>query len=166
MNSLVKIMALFVFAGLLLAGCTQQNNNNGGGGTTVTITATGTPTAIATSTATATGTATPTGTATATASPTASGSVKEFTMTANNFQFSPGQITVKKGDKVRIKVTAMDVMHGFALPGYQISQSLPVGQEQTIEFTADQVGSFQFYCNIPCGSGHRDMKGTLVVEDN
>lgn len=158
MNALLKIMAVFVFAGLVLAGCTQQNNN---GGATVTVTATSTPTA------TSTITATPTPTATATASATATeGSVKEFTMSANNFQFSPGQITVKKGDRVRIKVTAMDVMHGFALPAYQISQQLPVGQEQVIEFTADQAGSFTFFCNVPCGSGHSTMRGTLVVEDN
>src|SRR3989344_1912920 len=27
----------------------------------------------------------------------------------------------------------------------------------------DKAGSFSFFCDIACGAGHRDMKGTLIV---
>ena len=90
--------------------------------------------------------------------------VKEFTMTAKNWQFSPATITVHTGDKVRLKITSLDVTHGFALPDYNIKADLAPGVEQTIEFVADKSGTFPFHCSVFCGAGHREMVGSLVVQ--
>lgn len=90
--------------------------------------------------------------------------VKEFEMTARRFAFEPGTITVSKGDTVRLKITSSDVTHGFTIDEYGIDENLPSGQEVIVEFVADKAGTFDFYCSVYCGSGHREMEGTLVVE--
>jgi cytochrome c oxidase subunit 2 len=85
-------------------------------------------------------------------------------MEAKMFEFIPGEIRVNQGETVRLKITATDVKHGFAISEYGINEQLLVGQEATIEFVADKKGTFTFFCSVMCGSGHRDMKGTLIVE--
>ena len=91
--------------------------------------------------------------------------VHEFTMTAKNYVFDPGVITVKKGEKVRLIITATDRDHGIKIEGYDINQELKKGDPATIEFTADKAGTFEFKCSVYCGMGHRKMKGKLVVEE-
>lgn len=90
--------------------------------------------------------------------------VVEISMTAKRWEFEPGTITVKKGQKVKLNIKSVDVTHGFALPDFGVSQRLEPGKEVTVEFTADKKGTFTFFCNVACGSGHSGMKGTLVVE--
>lgn len=43
------------------------------------------------------------------------GKIKEFEITARQFSFEPSIITVNKGDVVRLKITSVDVTHGFAI---------------------------------------------------
>ncbi|MGA3327767.1 MAG: cupredoxin domain-containing protein [Terriglobia bacterium] len=88
----------------------------------------------------------------------------EFTMTAKNYEFDPGVITVKKGEKVRLIITATDCDHDFKLDVFDINQVLKKGDPETIEFTASKAGRFEFKCSVYCGKGHRSMKGKLVVE--
>jgi cytochrome c oxidase subunit 2 len=95
----------------------------------------------------------------------APGTVHEITMTAKNYEFDPGVITVKKGEKVRLVVTATDRKHGIKIEGYDIDQVLNTGDPTTIEFTADKAGTFEFKCSVYCGMGHRKMKGKLIVEE-
>ncbi|PIN73565.1 hypothetical protein COV20_05065 [Candidatus Woesearchaeota archaeon CG10_big_fil_rev_8_21_14_0_10_45_16] len=90
--------------------------------------------------------------------------VKEFTMTAEQWQFSPSSVKVNEGDTVRITIKSTDVAHGFALAEFGVFQRLEPGEEHTVEFVADKAGTYTYFCNVPCGSGHRSMKGTLVVE--
>jgi len=90
--------------------------------------------------------------------------VKEFSMTAKKFEFDPPTITVKQGDKVRLKVKSIDVEHGFSLPDFDIKVNLAPNKEEIIEFTADKKGTFTFFCSVFCGEGHRSMKGSLIVE--
>jgi cytochrome c oxidase subunit 2 len=91
--------------------------------------------------------------------------VHEITMTAKNYEFDPAVVTVKKGDKVRLVITATDRKHGIKIEGYDIDQVLNTGDPTTIEFTADKAGTFEFKCSVYCGMGHRKMKGKLVVEE-
>ncbi|MBI4143343.1 cupredoxin domain-containing protein [Candidatus Woesearchaeota archaeon] len=91
------------------------------------------------------------------------GSVKEFRMTAKQFEFEPGTIEVNKGDKVKLIVTSADVPHGISIPEYGINERLDVGKPVTIEFTADKEGTFTAFCSVFCGSGHGNMKGKIIV---
>ncbi len=91
-------------------------------------------------------------------------SVRQFTMTAKQWEFSPDTITVNKGDTVVLSVRSIDVAHGFALPEFGVNEQLEPGKVVEVEFVADKTGTFSFFCSIVCGAGHGDMKGTLVVE--
>ena len=88
----------------------------------------------------------------------------EINVTAKKFEFSPGAIHVKKGDHVKLVITAADHDHGFKLDAFQVDQLLKKGEATTVEFTADRAGTFPFECSHFCGLGHKKMKGELVVE--
>ncbi|MBX4212180.1 cupredoxin domain-containing protein [Candidatus Pacearchaeota archaeon] len=87
------------------------------------------------------------------------GETKTITLDAMRFQYSPNAITVKKGDHVKIIVNNKDFNHGIVIPGYSVSGI------DSVEFTADKAGTFQFRCPTPCGSGHMGMTGTLIVQE-
>ena len=103
-------------------------------------------------------------TTTTTTTTTTTNPVKEFTMTAKQWAFDPAIITVKQGDKVRIKIKSIDVTHGFALTDFNVKVDLVPNKEEIVEFVADKKGEFTFFCSVFCGQGHSGMKGKLVVE--
>ncbi len=90
--------------------------------------------------------------------------VREFTITAKDWKFSPNTIIVNQGDKVILKITSADVAHSFLLKDYGIDKKLEPNKTQTIEFIADKFGVFPFRCGVPCGEGHKEMVGTFVVK--
>ena len=98
----------------------------------------------------------------------ANGPVKEFSMTAyydaQGKWYSLKDISVKKGDHVRIKVTNTAGMHDLVLDEFGVKQELPLNQEVVIDFVADKAGAFQYYCSKP---GHRagGQWGTLTVSE-
>ena len=92
-----------------------------------------------------------------------SGEVKEFKLTAKQFQFEPSTIEVNKGDKIKLVVTSIDVPHGFSVPEYGINERLNPGTPVTIDFTAEKDGTFTTFCSVFCGSGHSNMKGKIIV---
>ncbi len=94
-----------------------------------------------------------------------SGTAHEIQMTAKKYQFNPNTLTVKKGEHVKLVITATDRDHGFKLEAFSINQKLKKGVPTTIEFDADKVGTFPFQCSEFCGLGHGRMKGKLIVEE-
>ncbi len=103
---------------------------------------------------------------------TANAPVQEFSMTSFvEFvddkplpQYSLKEITVKKGEPVRIKVTMTKGMHDFNIDEFNIHSETPLNQEVVIEFTPDKAGEFVYYCSKP---GHRQAGhwGTLKVTE-
>jgi cytochrome c oxidase subunit 2 len=91
--------------------------------------------------------------------------VHEFQVTLRKYEFSPGSLRVRKGEQVKLIMAAADHDHGFKLDDFNINQKIPKGTTVVVEFTADKAGTFQFRCSSVCGLGHRNMKGTLVVEE-
>ena len=96
-----------------------------------------------------------------------SGSAKEkvIKVTAKKFEFSPAEITVKKGEPVILEITSVDVKHGFTLPDFGVRGDIKPGEVNRISFTPDKAGRFTFACDVFCGGGHEDMSGTLNVTD-
>ncbi len=90
--------------------------------------------------------------------------VRTIKIIAKRWVFEPAEIKVKKGEKVRLKITSIDVAHGFSLPEFAVNEVLKPGKEATVEFVADKTGRFSFFCSVQCGSGHSDMQGMLIVE--
>ncbi len=89
----------------------------------------------------------------------------EIQMVAKQFEFVPNQITVTKGNRVRINITSIDVPHGFSLPAFIPIKKLLPQIPQQIEFIADKVGEFEFLCDVYCGSGHKGMRGKLIIKE-
>jgi cytochrome c oxidase subunit 2 len=83
---------------------------------------------------------------------------------AKNWVFEPAEIRVKKGERVVLEITSVDVDHGLAIPAFNVNVKLAPNKMAKAEFTADKAGSYPFFCSVFCGSGHRDMKGMLIVE--
>ena len=160
-----KIIFLLMFVIFLISACAQQNPKDlvGGGSTIPKQTNNNQVSQQSPQQNTQTTAITPPTIQTATTPTTATGTVKEFKMTAKQFAFEPSAIEVNKGDKVRLIVTSTDVPHGIAIPEYGINQRLDPGKPETIEFTADKQGSFTAFCSVFCGSGHSAMKGKIIV---
>lgn len=97
--------------------------------------------------------------------PQAAANVHEIQVTAKKYEFSPNPIRVKKGEPVKLIITATDHDHGFQLDAFHIKQKLKKGEPTTVEFTPDKAGTFPFKCSVFCGLGHGGMKGQLVVEE-
>ena len=91
------------------------------------------------------------------------GNTVEMEITAKKWAFVPNEITVKKGDHVKLRITSIDVTHGFMLPEYGINERIEPGKVTTVEFTADKAGEFSFRCSVMCGEGHRGQTGKLIV---
>ncbi len=83
--------------------------------------------------------------------------VKEFTIEAFRFGYSPDIINVNQGDKVKIYIDNKDTLHGIRIP------DLGIKGNEVLEFTADKTGEFTWYCTNMCGSGHMQMQGKLIV---
>ena len=93
-----------------------------------------------------------------------SGDIKTIDVTASRFQFEPATISVSQGDNVRLRLHSADRSHAFAIKAFRVKALIPKGGETvTVEFVADQAGTFAFTCSEYCGTGHSRMKGKLVV---
>ncbi|MBT4269014.1 MAG: hypothetical protein HN580_24290 [Deltaproteobacteria bacterium] len=97
-----------------------------------------------------------------------SGDVKAWetvTLPGKTLNLKQPVIRVKKGDKVVLKLTSSDVIHGFSLKdfGIFITDGILPGKVKLVSFTADRVGTFTFTCNAICGEKHEQMKGTIIV---
>ena len=84
--------------------------------------------------------------------------IKEFTVKAFRFGYSPDIIEVNKGDKVKITIENTDTLHGMRIP------DLSIRGDEILEFTADKQGEFTWYCANMCGKEHMQMQGKLIVK--
>src|SRR5882724_5684491 len=84
---------------------------------------------------------------------------------AKKFDFTPGEITLKKGETVILELSSTDKGHGFNLLDFKVRSDIKPGVVTRIKFTPDKTGTFTFSCDVFCGDGHEDMSGTLTVTD-
>jgi len=84
----------------------------------------------------------------------------ELSLDAKRWLFTPDTLTVNKGDKVSLTINPTDLSFTFAIPGLGVEQE--VTGLTTLEFTAEEAGSFDFTCSS-C-EDWRGMDGVLTVE--
>ena len=89
---------------------------------------------------------------------------REIKVTARAYEFSPKIISVSKGERVTLAVTAEDLDHRFAIVELGIDQAIKAGETRLIELTPGINGRFLFSCS-GCGINHPEMAGELVVTD-
>jgi cytochrome c oxidase subunit II len=85
-------------------------------------------------------------------------------ITAKRFQFSPNEVTLKRGEKVKLVVRSDDAVHGFFSRPLGIDTEIHPGSPMEIVVTPATAGRFSTICHHFCGAGHGAMKMTFVVE--
>jgi cytochrome c oxidase subunit 2 len=86
-------------------------------------------------------------------------------ISAKKFQFTPNEVSVKKGVPVVLQLTSLDRTHGIAIPALNLRADIPAGRVTELKFTPKKSGDLNFYCDVFCGDGHDDMSGKIKVTD-
>jgi cytochrome c oxidase subunit 2 len=84
-------------------------------------------------------------------------------ITARKFEFAPAEVTLKSGEPVVLELTTEDVHMGFDAPELGLHADIVPGRVSRVPFTPDKPGSFEFVCDVFCGSGHDEMGGLIKV---
>ena len=95
---------------------------------------------------------------------TAESGVKTIEIEAGSFYYKPNEIRVKKGEKVKVVIKSVSMMHDFVVEGLDVKSAIvKSGETGSVEFTASKAGTFEFYCSV---GQHRQngQVGTLIVE--
>jgi cytochrome c oxidase subunit II len=90
-------------------------------------------------------------------------STRRIEITAKRFEFSPADITLKKGEPVVIVLKSADVAHGLRFRRLGLDLHADKGQTTELPFTPAKTGDFTGQCSVFCGSGHGKMKLTLHI---
>jgi cytochrome c oxidase subunit 2 len=86
-------------------------------------------------------------------------------VSAKKFDYTPGEIRLKKGVPVVLEFTTEDVVMGFNAPDLGARADILPGKVSRVRVVPNKAGTFEFHCDIFCGSGHEDMSGTIVVTE-
>jgi cytochrome c oxidase subunit 2 len=93
----------------------------------------------------------------------ASDDPKVIDITAKKFEFTPSEITLKKGEPVILRLTSADRVHGFMSKPLKIDTDIPNDKGKDVVFTPDTAGDFTIICDHYCGTGHGGMKMKVTV---
>jgi heme/copper-type cytochrome/quinol oxidase subunit 2 len=80
-----------------------------------------------------------------------------------SFKFMPNVIAIKKGEKVVIHLKGLSGSHGFMVADLGINVPIAADETKDVTIPTDKAETFSFRCSVPCGPGHRDMRGTITI---
>jgi cytochrome c oxidase subunit 2 len=90
-------------------------------------------------------------------------SPKVIEVSAKKYQFSPSQITLKKGEPVILRLSSTDRVHGFMSRPLKIDTDITPGKATDVAVTPASAGNFTVICDHYCGIGHGTMKMKVAV---
>lgn len=90
-------------------------------------------------------------------------SARTITIHAKKFEFIPAEITLTKGQPVKLELTSDDVEHSLVVPDLGINGIMNKGVVTNVMVTPAQVGDFKGKCGKYCGSGHNKMRFVVHV---
>ena len=90
---------------------------------------------------------------------------RTINITAKRFSFDPAEVTLKKGETVKLVLKSEDVTHGIFVRPLKLDQDIPAGKSVEVMITPQTAGKFTAICDHFCGVGHGNMKMTFVVEE-
>jgi cytochrome c oxidase subunit 2 len=67
---------------------------------------------------------------------------------------------------VRLLLRSIDVLHDFYVPQFRAKMDMVPGTVTYFWFTPIRTGEFEILCAELCGTGHHEMRGTVVVDSN
>ena len=88
---------------------------------------------------------------------------KVIEISAKKFQFTPSEITLKKGEPVILRLTSTDRVHGFMSRPFKIDTDILPHKTTDVAITPEIAGNFTIMCDHYCGSGHSNMKMKVAV---
>jgi cytochrome c oxidase subunit II len=88
---------------------------------------------------------------------------KVIEISAKKFQFTPSEITLKKGEPVILRMTSTDRVHGFMSNPFKIDTDIPPDKTTDVAITPETAGNFTIICDHYCGTGHSNMKMKVTV---
>jgi len=77
--------------------------------------------------------------------------------------FQPREISVRKGETVRLAVKSADGEHCFAVDDLRIEKRVVPGRTTLVDVTPDKAGTFPFYCCLQTGAAAEKQRGRLIV---
>ena len=98
------------------------------------------------------------------ASPAPGDAPRVVEIVAHRFQFTPNEVTLRKGEPVILRLRSEDVVHGFFQRPLGIDTTIQPGKTTDVALTPREAGRFSVICHHFCGAGHGNMKLTVVVE--
>src|SRR5277367_5065824 len=93
------------------------------------------------------------------------GNERVVEIAVKKFEYMPAEITLKKGEPVRLELTSLDRLHGFDLPDLGVRVDVRPDETATVRLTPTKTGQFVFHCDIFCGDGHEDLQGVITVTE-
>lgn len=85
-------------------------------------------------------------------------------ITAKNWAFTPSEITLKAGQKVKLVFVATEGIHGITIPDLGVNDVVNVGSTPSeVEITPTKPGTYVARCAVFCGAGHANMTLTIKV---
>jgi cytochrome c oxidase subunit 2 len=90
---------------------------------------------------------------------------RRIEVSVKRFEYTPAEITLKKGEPVVLVLTTADVAHGLIFKELNLNTKVNKGKSSELAFTPDKVGDFVGHCSVFCGSGHGSMTLTLHVTE-
>lgn len=94
----------------------------------------------------------------------AGGEARTIDVTVTDWSFEPSTITVRQGEKVRLRLRGEKGIHSLLVADLGLNVRVAPGQETFVDVPTAKAGMFGGRCGVPCGPGHRDMNFTIVVE--
>jgi cytochrome c oxidase subunit II len=85
-------------------------------------------------------------------------------LTAKRFEYSPKEITLKRGEPVTLRIHSEDVAHGLFSKKLKLDADILPKNTTEVTITPEEAGTFTAICNHFCGAGHGGMKLKIVVQ--
>ena len=80
--------------------------------------------------------------------------------------FSPDRLTLRVGERVRLRLSSPDVVHGLTIPGLGVNvDEIYPGKVVEVDVTLEKPGRYAFACTRWCGADHWRMRGVIEVVD-
>jgi len=91
-------------------------------------------------------------------SPAAEEASQEIVIKASNWKFDQAEYALPKDTPVKLSLVNESGVHGIEIVGQGIK--IKGNKSEVVTLPA---GTYEFRCNIQCGTGHNKMVGKLVV---
>ena len=91
---------------------------------------------------------------------------RRLEVVASRYEFAPAVVEAHQGETIELELRSADTDHGFAIKPYGVKVAIPKGGAVVrVLLVADKPGRFPIECSEYCGSGHKRMRGELVVAE-